>query len=114
MIGKVDADMLYFLLALLLLIVIVSLYYGYQKSSDPQWLLRGIFYVIAVLFFTYISKVILVHKPIFVLHLALVILSWIGLFGYLFKSRLNHWMLFAPLVSTLFFFAMALFFREHA
>jgi len=106
--------MIYFVLAILLLLVVVSIYYSYQKSNDPKQLLKSIAFVVAVLFFTYISKVIIVHKPVFVLHLALVMLSWSGLFLYLVKDRLRLWMIFAPLASTVLFFAMALFFRENA
>jgi hypothetical protein len=106
--------MIYFILAILLLLIIVSIYYRYQKDNNPKQLLKSIAYVLAVLFFTYISKVIIIHKPIFVLHLALVMLSWSGLFLYLIKDRLRLWMIFAPLSSTVLFFAMALFFRENA
>ncbi len=114
MIGKVNDKMIYFILALLILIVIVSVYYNYKKRNDPKWLLKSITFVLATLFFTYISKAIIVHKPIFVLHLALVMLSWAGLFFYLLKNKLNLWMIFAPLFSTLLFFTMALLFREYA
>jgi hypothetical protein len=106
--------MIYFILAILLLLVVVSIYYSYKKSADKKRLLISIVFVLSVLFFTYISKVIIVHKPIFVLHLALVMLSWAGLFFYLVKNRLHLWMILAPLASTVVFFAMALFFRENA
>ena len=106
--------MIYFVLAILLLLVVVSIYFSYKKSRDKKQLLKSIGFVMAVLFFTYISKAIIVHKPIFVLHLALVMLSWSGLFLYLVKDRLRLWMILAPLVSTILFFAMALFFRENA
>jgi hypothetical protein len=106
--------MIYFTIAVLLLLVILLIYYRYKKSDNPKQLIQSIMFVGIVLFFTYISKVIIVHKPIFVLHLALVILSWIGLFLYLVKNRLQLWMVLAPLASTILFFAMALFFRENA
>ena len=106
--------MIYFTIAVLLLLVILLIYYKYKKSDNPKQLIQSVTFVGIVLFFTYISKVIIVHKPIFVLHLALVILSWIGLFLYLVKNRLQLWMILAPIVSTILFFAMALFFRENA
>ena len=67
----------------------------------------------AAIFFTYVSKVILVHKPLFIVHLTLVLLSWVGVFYYLFKDRLILWFLLSPLATTLFFIFEALFFREH-
>ena len=105
--------MIYFLLALLLLIVMGLLYRKYTQANNPKYLLKSIGLLLLVLFFTYISKVIIIHKPVFVLHLAFVMLSWIGLFFYLVKDKLNLWMILSPLASTLFFFAMALFFKEN-
>jgi len=105
--------MIYFLLALLLLVVIGILYRKYTQLNDPKYLIKSIGLLFIVMFFTYISKVIIIHKPLFVLHLAFVMLSWIGLFYYLVKDRLNLWMLLSPLASTLFFIAMALFFKEN-
>jgi hypothetical protein len=108
-----DKRMVYFLLALLLLIVIGLIYRKFIKSDNPKYLLKSVILLFLVLFFTYISKVIIIHKPLFVLHLAFVMLSWIGLFFYLVKDKLNLWMILSPLASTLFFIAMALFFKEN-
>lgn len=105
--------MIYFTLAVLLLIVVALIYNSYKKSNNKEELFKSILYVLSVLFFTYITKAIIIHKPIFVLHLALVLLSWGGLFLYLVKDRLNIWMIFAPIVSTVLFFSIALFFREN-
>ena len=105
--------MIYFFLAVLLLITVALIYYKYQKSDDPKSLVKSIAIVGMTLFFTYISKVIFIHKPIFILHLALVLISWGGVYLYLIKNRLNLLMVLAPLASTLFFLAVALFFREN-
>lgn len=104
--------MLYFILALLLVVLIALLIIKVQKSDDPKMIFTTIVLIGAVLFFTYVSKTIFVHKPTFILHLAFLILSWYGLFLYLIKSKLHYWMIFAPGVTTLFFLMMALFFRE--
>ena len=104
---------LYILMALVLLIVLIVLYIKYQKTGDSKLLLQYAGVIGTAVFFTYASKVILVHKPLFVVHLALVLLSWIAVFLYLFKERLILWFLLSPLVTTLFFIIEALFFREH-
>ena len=108
------SKMIYLIIAFILLSITLSIYYSYKKSNDQKRVLMSITLVLSVLFFTYISKVIIIHKPIFVLHLALMIISWIGLFLYLVKNRLQLWMILAPAVSTSLFFAIALFFRENA
>jgi len=105
---------MYIFLSILLLVVIFLLYLSYKKSGDKSKLIKSLGFVAVVLFFTYVSKVIFVHKPLFIVHLALVMLSWFGLFVYLVKDKLQLWMILSPLFSTLFFFAMALFFKENS
>jgi len=104
---------LYIAMALVLLAAILLLYMKYRKTGDIKQLLRYVAAIGVAMFFTYISKLILVHKPIFIVHLALLFLSWIGVFYYLFKERLILWFLLAPLATTLFFIFEALFFREN-
>lgn len=104
---------LYIFLALLLVIAILILYFRYQKEHDFKKLLSYGAALALVIFFTYFSKVILVHKPVFIVHLALLILSWIGLLLYIVKDRLIWWFILAPGATTLFFIIEALFFREH-
>ena len=106
--------MIYLIIAFLLLIITLSIFYNYKKRNDKKRVLMSITLVLSVLFFTYISKVIIIHKPIFVLHLALMIISWTGLFLYLVKNRLQLMMILAPVVSTSLFFTIALFFRDNA
>ena len=104
---------LYIFMALVLLAVILLLYIKYRETGDSKLLLRYAGAVGIAVFFTYVSKVIFVHKPVFIVHLALLFLSWIGVFYYLFKDRLILWFLLSPLATTLFFVIEALFFREH-
>ena len=104
---------LYIFLALLLVMVILFLYFRYKEEQDPKKLLSYGAVLVIVIFFTYFSKVILVHKPVFIVHLALLILSWIGLLLYIVKDRLIWWFILAPGATTLFFIIEALFFREH-
>jgi hypothetical protein len=100
-------------MALIFLTLILLLYVRYQKTKDIKVILHYSGAIAAALFFTYISKVIFVHKPVFIIHLALVLLSWIAVFYYIFKERLILWFLLSPLLTTLFFIVEALFFREH-
>ncbi len=104
---------LYILMALILLAAIIVLYIRYRKTGRLETLLHYGGAIAVAIFFTYVSKVILVHKPIFIIHLALLFLSWIAVFYYLFKDRLMLWFLLSPLATTLFFLFEALFFREH-
>ncbi len=104
---------LYIFLSLLLVAAMVLLYLKYRKEHNPRKLLISTAVLAAIIFFTYFSKVIFVHKPVFVVHFALLILSWIGLFLYLVRDRLLWWLIAAPGVTTLFFIVEALFFREH-
>ena len=101
------------MMALILLAAILLLFMKYRKTGDPKILLRYAAAIGVAVFFTYISKMIIVHKPVFIVHLALLFLSWIGVFYYLFKERLILWFLLAPTVTTLFFIFEALFFREN-
>jgi hypothetical protein len=104
---------LYFLMALLLAFLLFYLYFRYRREKDLLQIGRYLAAIGIAVFFTYMSKMVLVHKPVFVVHLALLILSWIGVFFYLFRERLIWWLLLAPSVTTLFFIFEALFFREN-
>ncbi len=104
---------LYFFMALILAFLLFYLYLRYQREKNLMQIGRYLAVIGIAVFFTYISKMVLAHKPVFVVHLALLILSWIGVFYYLFKDRLIWWFLLAPSVTTLFFIFEALFFREN-
>ncbi|MCH9814031.1 MAG: hypothetical protein K0U47_08835 [Epsilonproteobacteria bacterium] len=106
--------MFYFILATIIVLLIGLLFFKIKRSQDPKTVLTTLALIGVVLFFTYISRTIFVHKPLFVIHLALLLISWYGLLRYLVKDKMHLWMILAPLSSTLFFFIMALFFREHA
>jgi len=104
---------LYIIMALILALTVSLLYWRYRRNPDIGQLLRDTGIVAVAIFFTYIGKMILVHKPIFIVHLAFVMLSWFAVYLYLLKERLNLWFLLAPAATTLFFIIEALFFREH-
>ncbi len=104
---------LYIFLALILTVLLLILYIKFKKGEKGQNLLHFLSAIAVAMFFTYISKTIIVHKPIFIVHLALLLLSWGSVFYYVIKEKLILWFLLAPLATTLFFFIEALFFREH-
>jgi len=104
---------LYIFMGVILALLILLIYIKFKKGEPLQKLWHYIAAICVAIFFTYISKTIFVHKPIFILHLALLVLSWGSVFYYIFKDRLILWFLLSPLASTLFFFVEAIFFREH-
>ena len=103
---------LYFLLALLFVTVAIMLYLYYRKEQNKTQLMRYIGVTILVVFYTYMSKVLFIHKPLFVIHLALLLLSYSTLLNYLIRRKLNLWFLFSPAFTTLFFIIEALVFKE--
>lgn len=105
--------MIYLVLALIVATLALLIYKNFHKAA-PKTILLQLGAVGAALFFTYIAKVIFIHKPTFIVHLGFLLLSWYGVFLFLIKQRFNAWLIFAPLATTLFFVLMALFFRENA
>ncbi len=104
---------IYFLSALIITVFLVIIYLKYQKTKDTKQILGYFAAAFAVIFFTYAGKVIFVHKPIFIFHLAFLILSWGALFYYVFKDKLNLLFLLSPAITTVSFIIIALFFSEH-
>jgi len=106
--------MIYFISALILALLIFTLYIKYKTNMDKKEILMRVFLSVVVLFLTYISKAIFIYKPIFILHLALLILAWMYLFRYIVKDKLNIWIILSPALTTVLFFSIALFFKENA
>jgi hypothetical protein len=106
--------MIYTLLALFVVLLITIVYYKSDKFGDKYLLLKYTFVISIGIFFTYISKVLFIHKPIFIVHLALVFVSWYGIFNYIKKERFNYLQIFSPALTSLLFFILAIFFKEYA
>ncbi|OQX74099.1 MAG: hypothetical protein B6D59_03455 [Campylobacteraceae bacterium 4484_4] len=106
--------MIYYLLFALLLVGLgAGLYFRYRDSYDLRYLATGAGWIILALFFTYATKILFVYKPILVLHLALLILSWTGVVKYITQKKAIWPLLLAPSVSLILFVTIALFFREN-
>ncbi len=106
--------MIYISLALILVAIFVFIYFKSDRFKDRDFLLKSLMVIIVPIFFTYISKVIFIHKPIFIVHLALLILSWFASLNFIRKNQFNYLLIFAPAVTTIIFFILAMFFKEYA
>ncbi len=105
--------MIYLIVALALIIVVSTIVYSYKKEHDNQKMILSTVLLIALLIFTYASKILLIYVPIFVLHLALLIMGWRYYSRYLFQHRLNLYWVLSPMISIILFIAVSLFFREN-
>ena len=105
--------MLYLVFAILLVLIMTTLYLSYQKSHEKKKLLHSVGLLILLLIFTYATKILLIYKPLLVLHLALLIMAWWHYYRFIMKDILKvHWIL-SPLASLGVFVIIALFFREN-
>jgi hypothetical protein len=94
-------------LAILILLTLFSMMALFYRKRAIKQLVENMLFFLWVLFNLSMSVVL---KPIFVLfviHLALVVLLWGGLFVFLFQRRLIRWILFAPLVTLTSFYFIA-------
>ncbi len=105
--------MLYLVFAIILVLIMTTLYLSYQKSHDREKLLRSFGLLILLLIFTYATKILLIYKPLLVLHLALLIMAWWHYYRYIFKGILKVYWILSPLASLGLFVITALFFREN-
>ncbi len=69
--------------------------------------------LLLLLILTYSTKILLVYKPLLVLHIALLIVAWWHYYRYVFKDILKIYWMLSPLVSLGLFVIIALFFREN-
>lgn len=105
--------MIYLLLALGLIAIATLIYQVYQKDHNMQKLLISLSLLCLLLIFTYATKIMLVYKPLLILHIALVIMGWRGLIRFLIKGEKHFYWIFSPAVSLLLFVIISLFFREN-
>ena len=76
--------MIYLIVAIALIVIISTIVDSYKKEHDNKRVLISTILLIALLIFTYASKILFIYKPIFVLHLALLIMGWRNYSRYLF------------------------------
>jgi lysylphosphatidylglycerol synthetase-like protein (DUF2156 family) len=105
--------MIYLLLAALLLFITSTIYISYQKSTDTKKFILSLGILLLLIIFTYSSKVLLIYKPLLILHIALLIMAWRAYYFYLFKDKWQPYWIASPLISILIFVNIALFFREN-
>ncbi|MCF6201183.1 MAG: hypothetical protein L3J42_03510 [Hydrogenimonas sp.] len=103
---------IYLAAALFLLLLAVLLARAYRADRRVSTLLIGSALIGAAFFYTYFTRTMLVYKPILVLHIALTLYCWYGVFLYLLKRKLNRYAILSPLGSILLFFAVAYYFKE--
>ncbi len=105
--------MIYLIVAIALIIVVSTIIYSYKKEHDKKRVALSTILLTILLICTYASKVLLIYKPIFVLHLALLITGWRYYSRYLFQHKLNIYWILSPTISIVLFIAISLFFREN-
>jgi len=105
--------MVYFLSALALVLMITGIVLSYQKYHDKKTFFVNLALLLVLLIFTYATKILLVYKPLLILHIALLIMAWRGLYLRIFKAKFNPYWIFSPLLSVALFVVIALFFREN-
>lgn|GEM_PF-1225822 len=88
------------------------LWRGWREDRDLSTLLKGAALVLAGIFFTSVSRTMLVYTPLMVLHLAATLLFWYGTVLYLVRRDLKWPLLAAPAVTMAIFFVVAWMFRE--
>ncbi len=103
---------LYILAALFLLVTAVLLWRAYRSDGELSTLVLGVVFICTVLFYSSFTKSMIVYKPIMVLHIALTLYSWYGLYLYLLKRRIDLYAILSPLGSIALFFLVALYFKE--
>ena len=94
------------------LAVLGVIYYQYRKDKDLKEAIFSFLLIAVVIGFSIFSRYTLVYKPLFVLHILLVLFSWIEVFRYIFTKKSNFWVIFSPLFSISLFFLIGYFFSK--
>ncbi len=102
----------YLLAGAFIAVISVLLVRAYRSDRSISTLLVGVGLIAAASFYTAFTRTMIVYKPIMVLHIALTLYSWYGVFLYLLKRRLDPYAILSPLGTVLLFFGVAYYFRE--
>ncbi|MDM5271465.1 hypothetical protein PGH07_04680 [Sulfurovum sp. zt1-1] len=96
----------FIILAIILTLGILFLYYSKTKNLKKLFISLGTFGgILALAVAGNITRQVM---PLFIAHLILLIFAWGGLFIYLFKDRYYWWILFSPTVTIGLFLIMEL------
>jgi hypothetical protein len=88
------------------------LWFDWRRWRDPKRFLVAVGLVGSGIFFTLLTRSMIVYKPLMVIHIAATLLFWYAVALYLLRRRVL-WPLFAaPAVTMALFFAVAWLFRE--
>jgi hypothetical protein len=87
-------------------------YYQYKKDKDIKEALLTLFFIAVVTGFSLFGRYTLVYKPLFVLHVLLVLFSWIEIFRSVFTKKRNLWIIFSPVFSVGLFFLIGYLFSK--
>lgn len=95
-----------------MLLLFLLLVRAYRVDGRIETVATGVAIIAAAAFYTAFTRTMIVYKPIMVLHMALTLYSWYGVFVYLLKRRLEPVALLSPLGSIALFFLLAWYFKE--
>ncbi len=105
--------LLFFGVALVVFLAVLGMiYYRYTKEKDKKGALFSIFFLVFLIGVTLFGKYLLIYKPLFVLHMILLVFGWIELFRYVFTKRANFYLLFSPFGTIVLFFVIGLIFAD--
>ncbi len=104
--------MRYIIIALLLVLTIVAIYFHFKKSRDTKALLIDIALFVAIVIFAYYAKYFLINKLLFITHIALVLVSLWNFYLRLFKARGSIVWILSPILTIALFFTLGDFFRK--
>ncbi len=103
----------YLVVALVLLLVVVGIFKSYKHYHDRQKLFSSLALLVLLFVFVYSSKILIIYKPILILHLALLFWAFYHYIRYLKGSKLSLVSILSPLFSIALFILVSLYFREN-
>ena len=105
--------MLYIALALALILIVSTLIFSYQKYHDKRRFVFSLLILVGLSILTYATKILLIYKPLLVVHIALLIMAWYHYYLSLKKRQAWSFWIFAPTLSLMLFVLISLFVREN-
>jgi hypothetical protein len=106
--------LLYIVAALFILFILYKIYLNYKYSFDKMRFFKDIAIFFILLLLTYLTKIMLVYKPLLIFHLIFLIVAYRYFYLYLFKNyRFSYWIVSALITITL-FILISFYAREYA
>ncbi len=105
--------MLLFVAALIIFFSVLGMiYYRYKKEKDVKAALLSVLFLVFLIGAALFGKYLLIYKPLFILHLIMLIFGWIEFFKYVFTKKTNFYLLFSPFYTIALFFVIGLIFAD--